>query len=74
MEKTWALGIANGGVALTTTVSVVLTHSVWPLIGLLLVPLNLFIWRYTSPGIKVVTFKEGDEILVEIDTTKDKNQ
>ena len=71
MGKTWALAIANSGIALCTTISVVLTNSAWPLVSLILIPVNLFVWQYTRQGVMVVQYEEGDEVEVTLETTKE---
>ncbi len=74
VAKTWALAIANGGIALASTVSVILTNSAWPLVSLLLVPVNLFVWQYTRQGVMVVSYEEGDELQVTLDTAGEKER
>ena len=71
MGKTWALAIANSGIAFCTAVSVFLTNSAWPLVSLVLIPVNLFIWQYTRQGVMVVQYEEGDEVEVTLETTKE---
>lgn len=67
MLKSCALSISNVGVIATVLLTVLVTESPASLIGILVVPLNLFVWQYTRRGI-VISYEEGREIHVEFET------
>ena len=71
IPKTWALSISNIGVALTVLAALLLTGSAWVLVGLVLMPLNLFVWQYTRRGIMVVEYDDEHDVEV-VFTTEEK--
>lgn len=69
MTKSWSLAVSNGAVALTVLASLFLTQNPWSLIGLAVVPVNIFLWQHGRQGVMVVSYEEDDEITVTLDTT-----
>ena len=66
MTKSWSLSVANAAVASAVVACVWMTQSPWLLLGLLLIPLNLVAWQYTTDGIMVVAYEEDDDIEVTV--------
>jgi hypothetical protein len=67
IPKSWALSISNTGVAVAVIAALLLTGNYWVLVGLGLIPLNLFVWWQAAPGIMVIECGDDREVEVVLD-------